>query len=69
MGDFNKLQILIAELSKDQPHPNTVKKYMLMNGLEYTADPIAQMTVVLELMSKISPDMQKSKSKERATEL
>jgi hypothetical protein len=63
------LQSLIEELTKDRPNQARVKKGMFENGLEYTADPIQQMSVVLALMSQVSPDIRKAKLKEKVTEL
>lgn len=68
---FEILQTLIEELSKERPNQTRVKKGMLENGLDYTSDPIQQMSAVLTLMSQISPDIRKSnsKSKEKVSEV
>lgn len=66
---FETLQVLIEELTKDRPNQARVKKGMLENGLNYTSDPIQQMSSVLALMSQISPDIRKQKSKEKASEI
>lgn len=63
------LKGLIEELTKDRPNQSRVKKGMVENGLQYTADPIQQMSAVLTLMSQVSPDIRKAKSKERVSEL
>lgn len=66
---FETLQILIEELTKERPNQARVKKGMLENGLNYTPDPIQQMSSVLALMSQISPDIRKQKSKEKVSEI
>lgn len=66
---FEALQALIEELNKDKPNQARVKKGMLETGLEYTSDPIQQMSAVLALMSQISPDIRKLKNKEKVSEL
>ena len=63
------LKVLIEELTKDRPNQAKVKKSMLENGLNYTSDPIQQMSLVLSLMSQISPDIRKSKLKEKVSEI
>lgn len=66
---FESLEGLISELTKEKPSQGKVKKLMLENGLEYTPDSIQQMSVVLALMSKMSPDARKQKSKEKVSEV
>lgn len=51
------LEPLIAELTKDKPNSAKVKKMMQSHGLEYTADPIQQMSCVLEVMSDVAPGL------------
>jgi hypothetical protein len=66
---FETLQVLIEELTKDKPSQTRVRKLMQQNGLEYTPDSIQQMSSVLVLMSKMSPDVRKNKHKEKVSEL
>ena len=51
------LEPLIAELTKEKPNTTRVKKLMLDHGLEYTNDPIQQMSCVLDIMSDVAPAM------------
>ena len=51
------LEPLIDELTKDKPNSARVKKLMHTNGLEYSSDPIQQMSCVLEMMSDIAPGL------------
>ena len=51
------LEPLIAELTKDKPNTAKVKKLMLNHGLEYTNDPIQQMSCVLGVMSEVAPGL------------
>jgi hypothetical protein len=66
---FEALQGLIEELTKERPNQARVKKGMVENGLDYSPDPIQQMSTVLTLMSQISPDIRKLKSKEKVSEV
>ncbi len=66
---FETLHPLIDELTKEKPNQARVKKLMLENGLAYTNDSIAQMSVVLGLMSQFPLDSKKRKTKEKASEL
>lgn len=66
---FEALQALIEELNKERPNQSRVKRGMIETGLEYTTDPIQQMSAVLSLMSQISPDKRKQKTKEKVSEL
>lgn len=66
---FEALEGLIGELTKDKPSQGKVRKLMLQNGLEYTPDSIQQMSAVLTLMSKMSPEARKPKTKEKVSEV
>lgn len=60
------LEPLIAELTKDRPNSARVKKLMQSHGLEYTNDPIQQMSCVLEVMSDVAPGIS-SKARRKKT--
>lgn len=66
---FESLQSLIEELTKTKPNQARVKKLMQANGLVYNPDSIQQMSSVLSLMSQISPGIQKTKIKEKVSEV
>ncbi len=44
-------QMLVDELIKDEPDQKLVRRLMLKQGISYTQDPIAQMSLVLQSMS------------------
>ena len=46
----NEYQILVDELMKDQPDQALVRRLMRKQGITYTQDPIAQMSLVLKSM-------------------
>ena len=45
-----EFQLLVDELMKDHPDQAKVRKLMQKQGLAYTQDPIAQMSLVLKSM-------------------
>ncbi len=69
MESFEALQVLIEELSKDKSNQTRVRKLMESSGLEYTPDSIQQMSAVLVLISKITLDTRRIKTKEKVRDL
>ncbi len=59
------LEPLIEELIKDKPSSTKIKKMMMDQGLEYTSDPIQQMSLVLTAMSSVAPEVRRKKSTEQ----
>ncbi len=53
----NEYQILVHELMKDRPDQGLIRRLMLKQGLPYTADPIQQMSLVLQAMGKAKTAM------------
>lgn len=51
---FKKMEELVEELTKNRPNQNKVKKLMQEQGLDYSADPVEQMTRVLSAVSQIN---------------
>ena len=62
---FESLQNLIDELTKGKPSQAKVRRLMQENGLDYTTDSIQQMSSVLTLMSQLTFEAKKKKSKEK----
>lgn len=58
------LEPLIVELTKEKPNASKVKSLMLSTGLDYTTDPIQQMSCVLTAMSDISGQIKRRKRSE-----
>jgi hypothetical protein len=57
MPKANQLEImeeLVSELTKNRPNQNKVKKLMEAQGLDYSGDPVEQMTRVLSAVSQFN---------------
>jgi hypothetical protein len=48
-------KVLVQEMAKQRPDAAKVKNLMTRAGLEYTKDPISQMTTVLHALEKNGP--------------
>ncbi len=62
---IESLEPLIEELMKDKPSSPKLKKMMMDQGLQYTTDPIQQMSVVLSAMAAMTPKIRRKKSTEQ----
>lgn len=58
------LEKLVDELMKDQPNKQTVKKLSVKLGLDYSVDPLTQMSTVLNSMNMVYLRPQKRKELE-----
>lgn len=47
------LEKLVDELMKEQPNKQTVKKLSVKLGMDYSVDPLIQMTTVLQSMNSV----------------
>lgn len=47
------LERLVDELMKDQPNRDLVKRLTTELGLEYSVDPVTQMSTVLQAMNSV----------------
>jgi hypothetical protein len=48
--DMDNLESLVNELAKQKPQEQRIKAYMQQVGLDYTADPIERLNLVLRAM-------------------
>lgn len=47
---MNRLEALVNELLKDEPCGKTVKAMMKQTGIDYSADPVEQINLVLRAL-------------------
>lgn len=51
---LKRMEELVGELTKNRPNQKKVKKLMQEQGLDYSTDPVEQMTRVLSAVSQIN---------------
>lgn len=67
--NLNDIEQLVLELNKEKPSQESVRSLMTAVGLNYTENPIEQMSAVLTLMGQMQASSVRRQKKQKVAEL